>query len=56
MANPLIQSNRNKANLTPKVIAKAEDFENEKNPITQTTRVTFDTNLKISIAHSRNKL
>lgn len=55
MANSLIQSNRNKDNLVPKVTAKAEDFETKKVADLETTSVTFDTNLKIS-NHSRNKL
>lgn len=55
MANSLIRSNRNKVDIKPEVFAKAEDFEKEKKVITPTTRVTFDTNLKIS-NHSRNKL
>ncbi|MGO3601484.1 MAG: DUF5388 domain-containing protein [Enterococcus faecalis] len=55
MANSLIQSNRNKKNITPKVIAKAEDFTPEKKSNVPATNVSFDTNLKIS-NHSRNKL
>ena len=55
MANSLIRSNRNKKNITPKVIAKAEDFTPEKKLNVPATSVSFDTNLKIS-NHSRNKL